>query len=187
MTDIAPEVTLSSEMVYDGSYISVRKDLVRTGRGATASREIVLHPAVVVMVPIDRDGNLLLVRQYRKAIEQVMLELPAGGIDDGESPEDAVRREMVEETGYEPARVRSMGTIYSSAGMSNEIMHLFLVWDLRGDGVATEPADELQVEVMSRADAKEMVLDGRINDAKSVAGILMLESASLHNDVLSGG
>ena len=183
LTTIQVEETIESEMVLEGSFIRVRRDVVRTGRGRTATREIVLHPPVVVMLSLDHDGNVLLVRQYRKAIEQETLELPAGGIEEDEAVEDAVRREMVEETGYEPGRIDPLAMIYPSAGMSDELMHIFVVSDLQGDGVPSEPADELEVVRVPFAEACGMVLDGVIKDAKSVAGILMLKSRSLHNEV----
>jgi ADP-ribose pyrophosphatase len=186
MSPVQPEVSFSTEVAYRGSYISVRKDTVRTGSGAIASREIVLHPPVVVMVPLNGNGDLVMVRQYRKAVERELLELPAGGIDEGESAEDAVRREMIEETGLVVGSLKLLGTIFSTPGMSDEVMHIYKVWDLTDDGVPTEPADEIAVEIVSRRDALNMAMDGRISDAKSIVGIAMLESASLHNEGFQG-
>ncbi|HEV3310258.1 MAG TPA: NUDIX hydrolase [Chloroflexota bacterium] len=186
MSRIQPEVTVATEVAYSGSYISVRRDTVRTGSGVVATREIVLHPPVVVMVPLNGNGDLVMVRQYRKAVERELLELPAGGIDEGESAEDAVRREMIEETGLVVGSLKLLGTIFSTPGMSDEVMHIYRVWDLTGDGVPTEPADEIAMEVISRGDALKMAMDGRICDAKSIVGIAMLESASLHNEEFPG-
>lgn len=175
------ETTQKSEMVYDGSWIKVRMDTVITGTGQTATREIVVHPEVVVMIPLTAEGDVLMVRQYRKAVERELLELPAGTMEPGEAPEHAARREMREETGYDPHKVEHVADIYPSPGTSSEVIHMFLVTDLQGDGVPSEPADELQSERFSRSQARDLVLDGTIVDAKSVAGILMLESASIHN------
>ncbi len=182
MKTIGAEVTVASEMVYQGSLIDVRRETVRVGEGRTAVREIVQHPPVVAMLPLDARENLLLVRQYRKAIEQVTLEIPAGGIDEGEDAEAAVRREMVEETGFLPGQLEKMATIYPSPGFSDEIMHLFLVQELEGDGRQTEPLDEIETTWVSMGEATEMIRVGEIVDAKSVAGILMLKSRSQHND-----
>jgi ADP-ribose pyrophosphatase len=178
---VKPEKTIKSELVYDGSWIKIRKDTVITGTGMTATREIVVHRGVVVMIPLTDDGNIVLVRQYRKAIEEELLELPAGTMEPDEVPEHAAQRELREETGYAARVLAHLGDVYSSPGTSDEVIHIFEARDLHGDGVPTEPADEIAVEVVSRADAVRMVLDGRIRDGKSVAGILMLESASLHN------
>jgi len=171
-----PEDTLSSELIYEGRVISVRRDTVRTGTGATATREIVHHAPVVVMAPMTADGDLLLVRQYRKAVERELLELPAGGVEPGESIENAVRREMIEETGYDPGSITPMTTIYPTPGISDESMHLFRVADLKGDGQATEPADEILCRRVTLTDAVRMVMSGEIVDAKTIIGVLMLES-----------
>ncbi len=186
MTGIHPEETVRSETVYRGHLITVRRDDVRLASGKTAEREIVEHPPVVAMIPLDEDGKLLLVRQYRKAVEQVLLELPAGSVEDGETPEEAVKREMIEETGYEPQIIRLVTDLYPSPGISTEIMHMYFVSDLKGDGQATEPADEIEVERVDVSRAADMVRHGLITDAKSMVGILMLESGSLHNEELGG-
>jgi len=178
---IVPEETIHSESIYRGRIIQVRVDTVQTPAGST-TREIVEHAPVVAMVALDADGNLLLVRQYRKAVEDVLLEIPAGGIEPGESREDAVRREMVEETGLEPRHIEPLCTLYPSPGMSDEVMYVYLVTDLVGDGIPTEATDQLSVMRVARAEALALIHTGRIVDAKSVAGVLMLESRSLHNE-----
>jgi ADP-ribose pyrophosphatase len=186
MAGIAPEETVRSEVVYRGRLITVRRDTVRLRSGKTGEREIVEHAPVVAMIPLDEDGKLLMVRQYRKAVEQVLLELPAGSIEEGETPEDAVRREMVEETGYEPRIIRLVTDLYPSPGISDEVMHMYLVSDMTGEGHPTEPADEIEVERVDVTQAAEMVRHGLITDAKSKVGILMLESGRLHNEELGG-
>jgi ADP-ribose pyrophosphatase len=174
--EIQAEETINSEIVFEGKVVSLERATVTTGTGATATLEIVRHVPVVVMAPLDADGNLIMVQQYRKPIEQVLLELPAGGVEKGETLEQAARREMREETGYEPAELSILTTIFPTPGISDETMHLFLARDLTGDGHATEPDDELQTVRLSVPEALEMVRDGRIADAKSAVGILMLES-----------
>lgn len=182
MPEIAPEVTVASTTVYGGSLIKVRRDTVRLPKGGTASREIVEHPPVVAIIAEDGDRNLVLVRQYRKPIEDITLEIPAGAIEPNEGAADAAHREMVEETGLDPGGLREVSTIYSSPGFSDEVMHLFYAWDLRGDGQPTESSDEIEVVRVEYENARNMVFRGEITDAKSVAGILMLESPGLHNE-----
>ena len=186
MSKIQPEASVRSEIAYEGKFLTVQSDTVRTGRGALATREFLLHPPVVVMVPLTKEDEILLVRQYRKAIERETLELPAGGVEPGESIEDAVRREMLEETGFVPGTLEKLGTIYPSPGISNEIMHIYVVSDLSGSGEPTEPEDELRVYPVSRAQAVDMALGGGIADGKSVIGILMLKSSSQHNEAREG-
>jgi len=182
MDTIRPEETESSERIYDGSLIAVRRDQVRLPNGGTATREIVEHPPVVAMLVTGSDGRLLMVRQYRKPVEQTLLEIPAGGIEPGESELEAVKREMREETGYEPRRVERLLTIYPTPGVSDEVMHLYRAWDLQGDGRPTEASDQLEVEWLETGAAISMARRGEIVDAKSVVAILMLESASKHNE-----
>src|SRR4051794_9167825 len=108
MTDIQPEERIESETIYEGKLISLRKDTVRLHNGKTAAREVVVPPEVVAILPVLDDGRIVLVRQYREAVQKILLELPAGGIDEGETAEDAVRREMVEETGYRVGSVEHL-------------------------------------------------------------------------------
>jgi len=174
---IHPETTVTTERVYTGKVVTLRKDTVRTGNGGTAIREIVEHAPVVVMVPVTADGEILLIRQFRKPVERVLFEVPAGLIEPGESIETAARREMVEETGYEPATMELLTSIYPSPGMTDELMHIFRVSDLQGSGIPTEPDDELETVRMSLSEARSMVTDGRIQDAKTVIGILLLDES----------
>ncbi len=187
MSEITPEETIASTMVFEGSLIKLRKDTVRLNGGKTTVREIVEHAGVVAMVATDQEGALLMVRQYRKPIEQVLLEIPAGGIEEGETEMDAATREMQEETGYTPTQMERLITIHPSPGISDEVMHLYRVWGLEGDGRPTEPSDQIEVERVPIAEAAQMVRSGAISDAKTVVGILMLESASKHNEAAGAG
>src|SRR5947209_2381816 len=108
MSGIKPEETIERETAWEGKLITVQKETVRLPDGRTTVREIVVHPEVVAILPVTDDGRLVLVRQYRKAAERVLLEFPAGGVDDGETAEEAVRREMIEETGYRVADVERL-------------------------------------------------------------------------------
>lgn len=187
MSPIKPEETIRSESIYQGRAVNLRKDTVVTGTGEHTEREVVEHAPVVVMAPLMDAGKLLMVRQYRKPVERELLELPAGGVEPGESLTHAVRREMIEETGYAPGAVEPMVTILPSPGISNEVMHIFRVSSLEPRGGPEELTDQLEVEVVTVADAVDMVWAGGISDAKSIIGVLMLESASQHNDLRDGG
>src|SRR5579884_1501870 len=170
MANIQAERTLSSETVYSGSLISVRRDEVRLPDGRTTAREIVVHPDVVAMVPILPDNRIVFVRQYRKAVDRVLLEVPAGGIDPGETPEDAVRREMKEETGYGVGQMRRLAGFYTSPGFTTEFMYLYEVFDL-APGTATEENDELEVVTLNMDEAWSRVRAGEIADAKTLLAL----------------
>ena len=110
--------------------------------GRSALREVVEHAEVVAIVPIDSDGNVLLVRQYRLPAAEALLEIPAGGVDDGESVEDAAQRELQEETGYRAERLDRIGGFFVSPGYCTEFIHVFLATDLsRGSGRGDEDED----------------------------------------------
>jgi ADP-ribose pyrophosphatase len=170
MTDILPEKTVQSELAFQGRLIDVRVDTVRLPNGATTTREIVVHPDVVAILPVLDDGRVVLVRQYRKAAERVLLEIPAGGIDGDETPEEAVRREMIEETGYRVGGLELLHTFYTSPGFTTEKMYLFRATQLV-PGQATEETDQIEVVLLSPAEAMERVRSGEIADAKTILGV----------------
>lgn len=176
MPDIKPEPTLTSETVFSGRLIDVRRDTVRLPNDDTTTREIVVHPEVVAMVPVLDDGRLVLVRQYRKAVDRVLLEIPAGGIDPGETAEEAARREMIEETGYRVGSLRLLTSFYTSPGFTTENMHLFLVENLK-PGEATEQADQIEVVTLSLRESMQRIEVGEIADAKSMLGLLLYARA----------
>ena len=113
---MAEEKTISSRIAFNGRAVKLRIDTVQTADGRETTREIVEHADCVAIIPEDAEGNVLLVRQFRRAVEKELLEIPAGGIDPGESPEDAVRREMQEETGYLPRKIELLCGFYSTPG-----------------------------------------------------------------------
>jgi ADP-ribose pyrophosphatase len=172
MPAIEPEPTLSSETVFSGNLIDVRKVTVRLPNGRTTIREIVVHPEVIAVVPVLDDGQVVLVRQYRKPAERVLLEVPAGGVDSGESAEEAVRREMVEETGYRVGSAELLVSFYTSPGYSTELMHLFLATDLEA-GQPTEETDQIEVVPLSLDEAFRRIETGEMADAKSILALLM--------------
>ena len=124
------EKLVSSEFIFKGRAVNLRVDTVELPDGRRTTREIVEHPECVAVIPVDGDGNILLVRQYRHAAGKSLLEIPAGGIDPGEDAEAAVRREMSEETGFSPRTVTRLGGFYSSPGFCTEYLHLYLATDL---------------------------------------------------------
>lgn len=166
-----PEETLASERIYAGRVVSLRVDTVTLPNGGTSRREIIEHDPVVVIAPLTNDGRLLLVRQYRKAVEESLLELPAGGVDPGELPEAAVRRELIEETGYRAGAIHSLGAFYSAPGYCSELLHCYLATELTAG--AAEPEDDETIEVVpvTLEEARRLIHTGEIRDSKSVAGI----------------
>jgi ADP-ribose pyrophosphatase len=166
------EETLSSKVVFQGRAVSLRVDTVRTLSGREATREIIEHDDCIAVIALDGDENILLVKQFRKPVERELLEIPAGGIDGGESPEDAVRREMREETGYLPQTVKQLGGFYSAPGYATEYLYLYLATDLTPSQLFAEDTESISVLRVSLDRIPELISSGEICDAKSIAGLL---------------
>jgi ADP-ribose pyrophosphatase len=164
--------TLSSKYVYQGHNIRLRLDNVQLPSGRETVREVIEHNGAVVIIALDEDKNVLLVSQFRHAAGKELLELPAGGIDPGETPEQTARREMQEETGYNPDKLESMGGFYSAPGYAAEFLHLFLATELMPARLIAEDTEEIKLVRVPLRDAVEMIRTGEIEDAKSIAGLL---------------
>jgi len=161
--------------------VGLRVDTVELPTGRYTQREIVEHGACAVIVPLDGQGNVLLVRQFRKPVERALLELPAGGVDPGEDPAQCARRELEEETSFRAERVEALGGFYSSPGYCTEYMHLFLATGLTAAPEHPKPDDEnIEVVAVPLARVPALIAAGDICDAKSIAGLL-LALAHRHN------
>jgi len=166
------EKIIASKHVFSGRAVSLRVDTMELPSGRHTTREIVEHPACIVAVPIDEQGNVLLVRQFRHPVNKSLLELPAGGIEENETPEDAVRRELQEEIGYLPRKVEAMGGFYSAPGFCTEYLYLFIATELTPSRMVASDTDEIEVVPMPLARIPELIASGEICDSKSVAGLL---------------
>ena len=166
------EKTLSSQLIYDGRAVKLRVDTVRIPGGRETKWEIVENRDCVAIVAIDADDNVLLVKQFRKPVEKELLEIPAGGIDPGEDPATAVRREMQEETGYLPRKVERLGGFYSTPGYCTEYLHLYLATDLTLSPLQAEDTENIRLVRVPISQISSLVASGSICDAKSIAGLL---------------
>jgi len=167
------EKTLRSQRVYQGRAVNLRVDTVQMPSGRETTREIVEHADCVAIIPIDAAGNVLLVRQFRKVVEKELLEIPAGGIDPGEDPEAAVRRELQEEIGHLPGRMQRLGGFYSTPGYCTEYLYLYLATDLTPNQLYAEDTESIRVVPTPLSQIPELITSGRICDAKSIAGLLL--------------
>jgi ADP-ribose pyrophosphatase len=175
------ERVIERRPLHTGHYIVFEADRIVRGDGTESSRDIVVHPGAVVVAPLESDGRLLFVTQYRVPCDGAMLELPAGTLDthDGEveDPLVAAHRELEEETGYRAGRMERIGGFWSAPGFSTEYLTLYVATDLYAahEGRLEPDADEnLQLSRMHWRDAVAAVEHGVIEDAKSIAGILLL-------------
>lgn len=168
------ERSLSSETVYDGVLLHVKRDEVRLPDGETSGREWIDHPGAAAAVPVDADGNVVLLRQYRFGPRREFWEVPAGKCDQpGEDPLDIAKRELAEEAGIEAQTWTLLGATYPAIGYSNEVIHLFLA---EGLSRVEEHADDDEFVEPFRvpfAEAAAMARRGEIEDAKSCVALLL--------------
>lgn len=167
---------LESRIPFDGKAIRVRVDEIRHSSGRKSHYELIEHVGSVVMVPLDDQDQIWFVRQYRHAVAERLLELPAGTIDPGEKPIDCAVRECREEIGMAPGRMTDLGGCYLAPGYSNEFAHFFLAEQLTEDPLTMEEDEDILVEKLHVEDAKAMLSRGEINDAKTIVGISLVLS-----------
>ncbi|MBO9362196.1 MAG: NUDIX hydrolase [Thermoflexus sp.] len=168
---IAPELPLERRRIYEGRILCLRVDQVCLPSGGTTLREVVEHRGAVAIVPVLDDERVILVRQFRYAVGQVSLEIPAGTLEPEEDPLTCARRELAEETGYQAARWERLGTIWPTPGYSTEEIVLFLARDLTPGPAHPEFDETLRVVPMRWMDLWEAIEDGRLRDAKSIVGL----------------
>lgn len=172
MTDPV-ETVIDSQPIYHGRIVRFRVDTVALPDGSTTIREIIGTPGAVVIVPLTHDRQVRMVRQYRSAIGEFLLELPAGTLEPDELPETAAPRELAEETGDRAAHWQRLTGFYTVPGICNEYIHLFLATGLT-PGQTNREADEfLEIVTLPLDQALAMVRSGEIHDAKTIIGLLM--------------
>ena len=173
------ESTISSQQVYNGRAISVRVDTVELPGGRTTTREIVNHNDSVAVVALDEKNNAIMVRQFRKAVERKLLEIPAGGIETGEQPIDCVRRELQEEIGMLPKKIEKLGGFYLCPGYCTEYLYLYMATDLEESKLVAEDTDLIEVVKVPLSQVSHLIATGEIIDCKSIAGLLRVISLGL--------
>ena len=169
------EKTLKSEKIYEGTIINLRRDKV-TAQGGTSYREIIEHNGGAVIAALTEDKKLVMVRQYRKPADKVMLEVPAGKIDPGEKPLDAAVRELKEETGYTAAKVEFLTQFYPSVGYSEEVLYLYLCTGLTPGETNFDENEAIDIEEVELDRLFKMAMSGEIDDAKTLIAILMVKA-----------
>ncbi len=167
------EKVVSSRRIYEGRISNLREDTVELANGRAALREIVEHADVVAIVPLDDDGNVLLVRQYRLAAEDALLEVPAGMVDEGEDIAVAAQRELREETGYRAEQMQRLTGFFVSPGFCTEFVHVFLARGLVEDALDADEDEDIRLERIPLAEAVRLVTSGEIRDGKSIVGLLL--------------
>ena len=169
------ETCLDSTVVFDGSFIQVRKDSVLLPDGAKGTREYINHPGAVAVLALLDNGNLLMERQFRYPLQREFIELPAGKIDHGEDALFTAQRELLEETGYAASEWIHLTTAWPCIGYADERMEYFLARGLTYRGRNLDDGEFLEVFELSPCEAVEWVRLGKINESKTIVGLFWLE------------
>ncbi len=166
------EKTISSETKYKGKILNLRIDTVESVNGES-TREIVEHSGGAVVLPLLPNKNVVMIRQFRKPLERDVLEIPAGKIEQGESPEETAFRELQEETGYMANNMTLLTKMYPSVGYSEELLYIYLATDLEPGETDFDENEDIDTYSYHIDDLYEMVMEGKIQDAKTQIAILM--------------
>ena len=169
------ESTVEQAVVFEGNFLKVRRDVARLPDGSTASREFVLHPGAAAMVPIGADERILVERQFRYAMGEVYVEIPAGKLDAGENSLQTARRELQEETGYTAKQWAHLTRIHPAIGFSNEVMDLYLARDLALTGRQLDVEEFLEIEWVTLGWLMDELRSHRLPDVKTQLAVHWLD------------
>lgn len=170
------EHPMTEDVAWTGRIFNVDRLHVRLPDGRTATRDIVRHPGAVAVVALTEDGRICLVRQYRTALARVTVEIPAGKLDPGEDPLECASRELLEETGMSAEKIAFLTTIATSDGFCDELIHLYMATGLEFSRSNPDADEFINVDLVPLGELVDAVLDGRIEDAKTVVGALLCDA-----------
>ncbi|WP_340082041.1 NUDIX hydrolase [Terribacillus sp. FSL K6-0262] len=170
------EKTIETSSIYEGKVISLSVDTVSLPDGNTSKRELIKHPGAVAIIPVTKEGKIIFVEQYRKALEKSIIEIPAGKLEPGEAPEVTAVRELEEETGYTAKKLKKLGSFYTSPGFADELLHVYEADDIEllPERVAGDEDEFVELMELSLEEAEALAAEERIHDAKTMYALLHL-------------
>jgi len=163
------------ETLFEAERFRIERVVQVTPDGVEHPRQVIRHPGAVAILPLMDDGRVCMIRNHRIAIEKTLYEIPAGTLESGEDPAEAALRELTEETGYRAERIEHLASFYTSPGMLDELMHLYLATGLEPGELALEPGEDIEPFPMDRHEALAMARDGRIEDGKTLTALMYYE------------
>ena len=169
------ESMITTEVVYKGDFLDVRRDEVLLPNGETGTREWINHPGAVVIIPILPNGEIALIKQFRYAAESEFIELPAGKLDKGEEPKACALRELEEEIGYKAGKMEFIANIHPAIGFANEIMSIYLAENLEKTNYNRDKDEFIELIPTNMEEALNLVWENKITDVKSIIGLLWLK------------
>lgn len=167
---------LSSSLAFQGGFLKIDAVDIELPNGHRTTHEVIRHPGAVCIIALNDEGQILVVRQFRTALERMTVEVPAGKLDPGEDPLEAVQRELSEETGYEAGTVRYLASIAVASGYSDEIIHLYTATDLTAGAAHPDEDEFVAAEWVEMESLIDSVLDGRIEDSKTMIAALICDA-----------
>ena len=166
------EKQIETKTVYEGLIVNIRSDVAELQNGSLVAREVVEHPGGVGIIPVTHENKVLMVRQYRYPMEEELLEIPAGKLDEGEAPIDCAVRELSEETGCTAGRIVDLGAIYPSPGFCKETLYLYLALDLHYGEAHLDENELLRVEAVDIDELIDAIMENKMPDAKTIIGVM---------------
>ncbi len=165
---------ISSDTRFEGKIFNVRIDRVILPDQSESSREIIEHAGGATIIPVTADNKIIMVKQFRTAAGEILLELPAGKLEKGEEPENCVNRELLEETGYRARKIKKLFSFYTTPGYSSELLHLFLGEDLQYFEKNPDKGEFLETVIIAKNEIMDLINSGKIKDSKTIIGLLYL-------------
>ncbi len=171
------EVTLNSKRIFQGRLLGLRDDEVQLATGVVSHREICEHPGAVAIVALTKNNEIVIIRQFRKPTEQILIEIPAGLFNKGEDLSHAALRELKEETGYVAKKIKHVLSMYTSPGYSTELLHFFLATDLTKEEQSYEEDEYIEVELTTIESLSNLVKSGDVKDGKTIVGLWIAQNS----------
>ncbi|GIM27933.1 ADP-ribose pyrophosphatase [Clostridium polyendosporum] len=168
------EKTIKEELVYQGDYLTIVNSIVELPNGKQAKRDMIRHPGAVAILAFIDDDKILMVEQFRKPVEKILLEIPAGKINIGEDPLQCAKRELEEETGYKSDSFVYLGKFAPAPGFCDEYIHLFKATKLASGKACFDDDEFINVKIYSIKEIKNMIKEGKIEDAKTMASLIYI-------------
>lgn len=167
------EKTISSKEIFSGKIVNLKVDTVKLPNGKISTREIIQHPGAVAIVALTQKEDVLMVKQYRKAPESALLEIPAGKLEKNETKEECAQRELMEETGYCACDMEYVTSFYTSPGFTNELIHLFFARNIKQRQMQCDEDEYIKLEYIPLDNAISKIYKGEIKDSKTITGLLL--------------